>query len=139
MIIKEKRAVSGQVIFFQGEGNCNGLIMETTSLVLIRKLQAVGLNVPFLGKDKPAIRPWLGFSGGLVVKNPTAKTGDVDQIPGWGRTPGEGNGNPLQQFCLGNPMDRRSLVGYSPWGCKRIGHGQLSNYTTTTICGPEDK
>ena len=38
-------------------------------------------------------------------------------IPGSGSSPGGGNGNPLQSSCLGNPMDR-SLVGYSPWGCK---------------------
>ena len=38
-------------------------------------------------------------------------------IPGWGRSPGSGNGNPLQYSCLGNPMDR-SLVGHSPNGCK---------------------
>ena len=31
---------------------------------------------------------------------------------------GEGNGNPLQHSYLGNPMDQRSLVGSSPWGCK---------------------
>ena len=41
-------------------------------------------------------------------------------IPGWGRSLGEGNGNPLQCFCLGNPPGQRSLVGYSPWGCKRV-------------------
>ena len=35
-----------------------------------------------------------------------------------GRSPGEGNGNPLQYSCLENSTDRRSLVGYSPWGCK---------------------
>ena len=34
------------------------------------------------------------------------KAGDVGLIPGLGRSPGEGNGNPLQYFCLGNPMDR---------------------------------
>ena len=37
------------------------------------------------------------------------------------KIPGEGNGNPLQYFCLGNPMDR-GLVGYSPWGYKRVRH-----------------
>ena len=31
---------------------------------------------------------------------------------------GEGNGNPLQYSCMETPMDQRSLVGYSPWGCK---------------------
>ena len=34
------------------------------------------------------------------------------------KIPGEGNGNPLQDSCLENPMDRRSLEGYSVWGCK---------------------
>ena len=47
-----------------------------------------------------------GFPGGLVVKNLPADTGDMDSIPGLGRSPGEGNGNPLQYSFLGNPMDR---------------------------------
>ena len=45
----------------------------------------------------------------LVVKNPSANTGDIRDvglIPGLGRPPGGGNGNPLQYSCLENPMDR---------------------------------
>ena len=45
----------------------------------------------------------------LVVKNPPAKAGDIRDsslIPGWGRSPGGGNGNPLQYSCLGIPRDR---------------------------------
>ena len=45
---------------------------------------------------------------GPVVKNPPANAGDAGDagsIPGLGRPPGEGNGNPLQYSCLGNPMD----------------------------------
>ena len=49
-----------------------------------------------------------GFPGGSVVKNPPANAGDVGLIPGSGRSPGEGNGNPLQYSCLGNPMDREA-------------------------------
>ena len=49
-----------------------------------------------------------GFPGSSVVKNPPAKTGDTGSIPGSGRSPGEGNGNPLQYSCLGNPTDRRA-------------------------------
>ena len=45
-------------------------------------------------------------SGGTVVKNPPASTGDPSSIPKSGRSPVEGNGNPLQYSCLGNPMDR---------------------------------
>ena len=47
----------------------------------------------------------------LVVKNLSANAGDVrdlDSIPGLGRPPGEGNGNPFQYSCLGNPMNRRA-------------------------------
>ena len=47
-----------------------------------------------------------GFPGGSTVKNPPANAGDVGLIPGSGRSPGEGDGNPLQNSCLGNPMDR---------------------------------
>ena len=42
----------------------------------------------------------------LVVKNPPFNAGDLDSIPGWGRPPGGGHGNPLQYPCLENPMDR---------------------------------
>ena len=47
-----------------------------------------------------------GFPDGSVVKNLPANAGDVSLIPGSGRSPGEGDGNALQYFCLGNPMDR---------------------------------
>ena len=49
---------------------------------------------------------FLGFSGGSVIKNLPAKAGDVCLIPGLGKSPGGGNGNPLQFSCLGNPMNR---------------------------------
>ena len=41
-----------------------------------------------------------------MVKNPPASAGDVGSLPRLGRSPGEGNDNPLQYSCLGNPMDR---------------------------------
>ena len=63
-----------------------------------------------------------GFPGGSVVKNLPANAGAMDSIPGWGRSPGEGNGYPLQYSCLENPMDRETWGGYSPRGCKRVGH-----------------
>ena len=47
-----------------------------------------------------------GFPGGSGVKNPPASAGDVGSIPRSGRSPGEGNGNPLQYSYLGNPVDR---------------------------------
>ena len=41
-----------------------------------------------------------------MVKNPSASSGDLGLIPGSGRSPDEGNGNPLQYSCRGHPMDR---------------------------------
>ena len=49
------------------------------------------------------MQPW-GFPGGSVVKDPSANAGNLGSIPGSGRSPGEGNGNPLQYSCLGNPV-----------------------------------
>ena len=63
-----------------------------------------------------------GFSGGaLVVKNLPANTGDVGLIPGSGRFLGEGNGNPLQDSCLGNLMDTGAWQLQS-MGSQRVGH-----------------
>ena len=47
-----------------------------------------------------------GFPGGSAVKNLPDNVGDMVSIPGSGRSPGEGNGNPLQYSCLENPMGR---------------------------------
>ena len=48
-----------------------------------------------------------------MVKSPLDNAGEVDSIPGLERSPGEGNDNPLQYLCL---------VGYNPWGHRRVGH-----------------
>ena len=48
----------------------------------------------------------MGFQSGSMVKNLPANAGISSLIPGLGRSPGEGNGNPLHYSCLGNPMDR---------------------------------
>ena len=58
---------------------------------------------------------------GLVVKNVPANAGDIRDsglIPGLGRSPGGGNGNPLQYFCLGNPIDRGAWVAAVHGGSK---------------------
>ena len=49
-----------------------------------------------------------GFPGGSAIKNPPAKARDAGSIPGLGRSPGYGNGNPFQYSCLGNLMDRET-------------------------------
>ena len=56
--------------------------------------------------------------GGLDSKESTCNAGDLDLIPGLGRSPGRGHLNPIQYSCLENPHGQRSLGGYSPWGRK---------------------
>ena len=51
-------------------------------------------------------RKVLGFPGGLAGKESTCNARDPGPIPGLGRSPGEENDNPVQYFCLENPMDR---------------------------------
>ena len=51
-----------------------------------------------------------GFPGDSGVKNPPANAGDSGLIPGSGRSPGDGNGNPLQYPCVEHPMDRRAWL-----------------------------
>ena len=48
----------------------------------------------------------MSFPGGLAAENLAAKAEDMDLIPGWGGSPGEGKGNPLQCSCLEDSMDR---------------------------------
>ena len=71
------------------------------------------------------------FPGGLLVKNPPANAKDVGSVPGSGRSPGEGNGNPLQYSCLGNPMDSGA------WQVAVHGVAKsrawLSNWTTRSL------
>ena len=63
---------------------------------------------------------FMGFPGGLDSKESACTSRDLGSMPGSERSPGEGNGNPLQYSCLENSMNRgvRGLVGYGPWGHK---------------------
>ena len=68
-----------------------------------------------------------------MVKNPPASAGDIrdaDSIPGLGRSPRGGHGNPLQCSCLENPQRQRSLESSSPWGVKESDTLRLSTYST---------
>ena len=56
----------------------------------------------------------LGLPEGLDGKESACNAGDLASIPGLGRSPGRGNGNPPQYSCLENPHGQRSMVGYSP-------------------------
>ena len=56
------------------------------------------MMVRVLIQNKCLVNIYLGFPGGPVVKNPPANAGDVGSIPGFGRSPGVENGNPIQGF-----------------------------------------
>ena len=71
-----------------------------------------------LGKPLQVYIMDLGFPGGSDSKDSVCNAGNPGLIPGLGRSPGEGNGNPLQYSCLEKSHGQRSLVGYSPWGRK---------------------
>ena len=77
-----------------------------------------------------SVRYTQGFPRGSVVKNLPANAGnarDASSIPGSRMSPGEGNGNPLQHSCLGNPMDggaRRATV----YGMQRIRHDWVTEH-----------
>ena len=73
----------------------------------------------------------MNFPGGAVVKNLSANAGDIrdtGSIPGSGRSPGEGNGNPLQYSCLGSPMDKEEPGGLLPMGLQRVGHNRVTEH-----------
>ena len=88
-------------------------------------------HLPYTHHQKPrAIENGQGIPGGSVVTNLPANAGDVDSVPEWGRFPGEGNGNPLQYSCLGNPMGRGAWRA-TVHGVTKSQTG-LSDYTTTS-------
>ena len=66
-----------------------------------------------------------------MIKNPLAEVGDEGSIPGWGRSPGGGSGNPFQYSCLGNPMDG-GAGGLQCMGSQKS-QTQLSDETTASL------
>ena len=75
-------------------------------------------------------------------KESACSAGDLDSIPGLGRSSREGNGNPLQYSCLENPLDREAWVGYGLWNCKELDMteqltlGQKRHYSLTPWMAP---
>ena len=63
-----------------------------------------------------------GFPGGSDGKESVCNAGDPGSIPGLGRSPGEGNGYPLQYSCLSNSMDRGAWQATQSMGTQRVGH-----------------
>jgi len=74
----------------------------------------------------------------LLIKNPSANAGDVRDMglsPGLGRSSGEGNGNPLQYSCLGNPTDREAWWAIVHGGCKELDKTEMI-YHAHVRCWP---
>ena len=65
----------------------------------------------------------MGFPGGSVGKESASNVGDLGLIPGLGRSPGGGHGNPFQYSCLENPMNREDPGGLQSMGSQRVRHG----------------
>ena len=90
----------------------------------------------------PGVGPWGGSPGRLWIVTPGAGSGGVYNVgdpgssPGMGRSPGEGNGNPLQYYCLENLMDRGAWYA-TVYGVEKS-WTRLSNFTFTfTFSGPK--
>ena len=75
----------------------------------------------------------LGFPHSSVGKESACNAGDLGSIPGSGRFPGEGNGNPFQCSCLENPMDRGAWRA-TAHGVARFRHDLATKPPPTTIC-----
>ena len=73
-------------------------------------------------RDRPPITVVLGFPGGSVGEESACNAGDLDSIPGLGRSPGEGHGKPLEYSYLENLHRQRSLVWVQSMGSQRGRH-----------------
>ena len=79
------------------------------------------------------IKQLSGLPRWLSGKESTCNAEDAGSVPGLGRSPGEGNGNPLHYSCLRNPKDKRCLAGYSPWDPKESDMTEQLNNNKTII------
>ena len=77
----------------------------------------------------------LGFPGSSDGKESACNAGNLGLIPGLGRSPGEGNGNPFQYSCLGNSMDRGAWRA-TVQGSQRVRHDGGTNTSTTWLLAP---
>ena len=77
----------------------------------------------------PCISTYEGVPGSSAGKESTCSAGDLGSIPELGRSPGEGNGYPLQYSCLENPCGQRSMGGVQSMGSQRSGHKWATKHT----------
>ena len=81
------------------------------------------------------IQLWISMSGGSESKRICSQWGDPGSLPGLGRCPGEGNGNPLQYSCLENSMDRGAWQA-TVNGLQRVGHDWATKAHTSNCDAP---
>ena len=108
---------------------CGSLCLDAFPCLCFPLILRGGLNCVNLVKLELYLPE--GFPGGSVVENPPANAGDVGSIPGLGRSPGEGNGNPPQHSYLKNPSTEEP-GGLQSMGSQRAMH-DLATKTTTNI------
>ena len=87
---------------------------EAQFLILMRSNLSNLYELPGIIPEKEL--PW--WLSDKKLKCNAGDTEDVGLIPRLGRSPGEGNGNPLQYFCLGNPMDKGAWLATANWVTK---------------------
>ena len=110
--------------------------MNSYVRIFIREIRYIETNQKERGREKPKTEPWdppsfagrdpleetemgeKGFSGGSMVKNPSANAEDMGSVPELGRSHGNRNGYPFPLSCLENSHGQRSLAGCIPQGCK---------------------
>ena len=80
-------------------------------LIFLKTVLFIHLFLSFPGGFDDKESAFEGFPGGSYGKESACNARELSSLPGWGRSPGEGNGTPLQYSCLGNPMDRGAWRG----------------------------
>ena len=89
--------------------------LDTTEANEHKQYMCTYNSMNFSGKETDSC-----FNQHTLYVEYACNSGEPGSIPGSGRSPGEGNGNPLQYFFLGNPVARGAWWGYSPQGCKEL-------------------
>ena len=114
--VNNLRYADDTTLMVESEEELKSLLMKVKE-----ESEKVGLKLNTQKTKIMASGKW-GFPGGSEVKASACNVGDLGSILGWGRSRGEGNGNPLQYSCLENPMDD------SPWNSpgQNTGVGSLS-------------
>ena len=103
-----------RVLSFSGEVQCPSLFLCVLRGSCVGKpVAAVPWVQVIVGGSGFWDQPTQAYSAGTES---ASNAGDPSWIPGSGRSPGGGHGNPLKYSCLENPHGQRSLAGYSPWG-----------------------